>query len=476
MLREAFVKRLGGPALSTRHIRRDHIALFLLFPLVMCTFDLMYAARDFEWMGLDSVTLQSFAFCAPMLGAFLLRKPSLHLTRLCACIALAAVGLMYFAPPAYEIFFCLIFDAALGFCYMVAVYVMMYRLNNAERLAGLLLHSLHYALSMMLRPVFQRLGSYALDYDIVYANAALFALALVFVLYHIGGEGLAEAGLGGTEDGDASPPRLQAGTYTVFVLVALYEFFTSTLAGLTYNTLMTNLMACGVGALVGAALILAAHIWLRHGSWHVWNLFLAATTVGVLFAFGRTYAAHSMAQGLISAGETFGMAATMYMVLGIGKKARHIAFFRWFCGLEALLTLLPVLVFQFDLDALLQTPLVLSLAAMAICLQITVLVAPILQRHLFTMEWADAFRQIDIDLVRETVEQASQVEYPDLTPREREVCALLLCGKTMRQIGAELSISQSTVNFHCHGLYRKMGVGSRTELFAKFSDRFTLTT
>lgn len=469
------MRRPEGWALSMRNIRRGSLALFLLYPLVACTFDLMNAVRDFQWLGMDSVTLQILAFSLPLLGAFFLRRPQMLLTRLCAWIALACIVLMYFAPPSFEIIFCLLFDAAIGFCYLVSMYVMMFRLNNAERLIGLLLlYSLYYALSTMLRPILQSAFSYSLDYTVVYANAALFALALVFVLHHIGQAELAEPGLGGV-DGSGPTEKPSAGCYAVFVLSALYDFYAFTLAGLTFNTLMTNLSAIAIGTLAGIALILAAHRWLQNGSWHVWNLFLAATTVGVLCAFGRSYAAHSVAIGLLSAGETFGITATMYMVLGIGKRARHIAFLRWYCGQSLVMVALPILVFQLDLDALSQNYLLLSLAAMTLCLLITVLIAPVLQRYLFNMEWADAFRQIDIDVARETVAQASEAELAGLTPREREVCALLLCGKSMRQIGGELSISQSTVSFHCRDLYQKMGVGSRTELFAKFSDRFTIT-
>lgn len=461
--------------MSTRNIRRGNIALFLLYPLAACAFDLMYAGRDFQWLGVDSVALQLLAYSLPLTLAFFIQKPSLRLTRVCAMVALVAIPFMYFSPPSFEIIPCLLFHAAIGFCSMVSIYVMMFRLNNAERLIGLLLHSLQYALSMMLRPILQSVVSYALDYSIVYMGAGLFTLALVLVLFTIGEDDLPDKGLGGVAEEGMPSAKPPASSYTVFILVALYDFFTGVLSGFTYNTLMTNLAACGFGVLFGVVVIWAIHALFVNSSWHVWSLFLAATTLGVLCTFGRTFALHSVAQGLLSAGETFGLTAAMYMAFGIGKKVRHIAYFRGYCGLSLLLAILPILVFRLDLDALSQNHLLLSLAAMAICLLITVFVAPLLQRRLFTMEWTGELRQIDIGAVLETAQQTGLPEYPDLTPREREVCSLLLCGKTMRQIAGELSISPSTVSFHCRALYRKMGISSRIELFARFSDRLPIS-
>lgn len=51
----------------------------------------------------------------------------------------------------------------------------------------------------------------------------------------------------------------------------------------------------------------------------------------------------------------------------------------------------------------------------------------------------------------------------DLTDREREVLALIAQGLTNGQIGGELFISRSTVNFHIGNIVRKLGVETRSE-------------
>ncbi|WP_219412812.1 helix-turn-helix transcriptional regulator [Pseudonocardia nigra] len=50
-----------------------------------------------------------------------------------------------------------------------------------------------------------------------------------------------------------------------------------------------------------------------------------------------------------------------------------------------------------------------------------------------------------------------------LTPRERSVLALVASGRTNRQVGAELFISEKTVSVHLSRVMAKLGAGSRTE-------------
>jgi DNA-binding CsgD family transcriptional regulator len=59
--------------------------------------------------------------------------------------------------------------------------------------------------------------------------------------------------------------------------------------------------------------------------------------------------------------------------------------------------------------------------------------------------------------------------FKDITPREREVFDLLLEGLSQKEIANKLNISHSTLDFHRTNLYRKLGVHSIKELFAKYS-------
>jgi DNA-binding CsgD family transcriptional regulator len=70
-----------------------------------------------------------------------------------------------------------------------------------------------------------------------------------------------------------------------------------------------------------------------------------------------------------------------------------------------------------------------------------------------------------------TVIPAPRSPRPDddlqLTDRELEIGGLILAGLTYRQIGARLFLSEKTVEHHVGRIRRRLGVGSRKELFGR---------
>jgi DNA-binding NarL/FixJ family response regulator len=63
-----------------------------------------------------------------------------------------------------------------------------------------------------------------------------------------------------------------------------------------------------------------------------------------------------------------------------------------------------------------------------------------------------------------------------LTPREAEVLALLAQGRTNRQVGAELFISEKTASVHVSNILAKLGANGRTEAVAIAAQRGLLPT
>jgi DNA-binding CsgD family transcriptional regulator len=56
-----------------------------------------------------------------------------------------------------------------------------------------------------------------------------------------------------------------------------------------------------------------------------------------------------------------------------------------------------------------------------------------------------------------------------LSPREREICDLLLLGCSSAAIALRLGLSRHTVKDHRKSIFRKWRVGSLAELFARGS-------
>ena len=70
------------------------------------------------------------------------------------------------------------------------------------------------------------------------------------------------------------------------------------------------------------------------------------------------------------------------------------------------------------------------------------------------------------NLVRERLEQIV-VQFA-LSPREREVCELLLYGFTTDEIADRLGVSARTVKFHQTNVLEKLDANSRLDLFRVF--------
>lgn len=88
-----------------------------------------------------------------------------------------------------------------------------------------------------------------------------------------------------------------------------------------------------------------------------------------------------------------------------------------------------------------------------------------------------ALTQKQIELTRPRMGQRSAAHWtqrlqqaaPDLTLREREVCARLLCGMTQDGIANDLGLSLPTVKTYRNRAFARLGIHFKNELFALFA-------
>lgn len=79
-----------------------------------------------------------------------------------------------------------------------------------------------------------------------------------------------------------------------------------------------------------------------------------------------------------------------------------------------------------------------------------------------------AFSPRDVVWQGQDIQTRLSLSYPDLTPREREVAAMTIKGRTATQMADILGVSETTVITHRKNAYKRMNVASMRELIAKF--------
>ena len=90
-----------------------------------------------------------------------------------------------------------------------------------------------------------------------------------------------------------------------------------------------------------------------------------------------------------------------------------------------------------------------------------------LLKDMFGDELMEAIRTVHAGKTRIPPEIAQRLAErmggPSLTNRELEVLSLIVSGKSNREIGNELSISEATVKTHINNILSKLGVSDRTQ-------------
>jgi DNA-binding CsgD family transcriptional regulator len=167
--------------------------------------------------------------------------------------------------------------------------------------------------------------------------------------------------------------------------------------------------------------------------------------------------------------EQMGYIAAYYLLGCVFKKHGDFRIFKL-----SLVTILPVSMLSYVIPGIFATyaPTLLPLAATLTSVTVFILfilMSPAYSKHLFFAEWSDDFYGVDMAEAGQKIEQSCMLEGLGLSPREKEVASLLLQGQSAKEIATKLEITISTANFHIKNLYKKLNIGNRSELFARFA-------
>ena len=207
---------------------------------------------------------------------------------------------------------------------------------------------------------------------------------------------------------------------------------------------------------------------LRVDVWHIWSLFFALATVMSLLAVFAPQSGSPMPYHAFCGLSTLGWPLAIYMLACAQRRFASYKLLK-----QSTLIFIVLSPFTTITDDLFNSYIpekipVISLIFVLAMLFLFVITMPSSYKNLFSQVWITDLSRSDMRHIKGKVEEVDRFEKYGLTPRQKEVAVLLLAAKTRRQIAGELGLSESTVKTHTSDLYRKLGIGSRAELFCLF--------
>ena len=447
--------------INIKNVRVNHLKYMLIFPLapVFANMQAVLFSDSIHLFNLDPMTLMGSAYClgAGALFALTNTKNMARVSRIFALVTAASFIAWLFMPESLpSLLTAIFFMFGLGGCAACAAFAYTFTLNNTERLLGAAIISLFFAFNQLI----SGLSLLTSIFDKTYLLVLILGTCVCLSFYKAEDFSVVE---------DRPKARLNSALkLTLYFFVAHYfvEIFYTYLPG---ASLPAAMVANGAVGILVVCLSLTLQLITKHSVWNMCNLFFIAMicTYGLYFIPEGT-ALRSLAR-YIHGFEQIGYIAAYYLLGCVFKKHGDFRIFKL-----CLVVILPVSMVSYVIPGAISAyspdflPLAATLTSVVVFIAF-ILLSPAYSKYLFYAEWSDDFLSIDMAGAVKQVEESNILENLKLTPREKEVAALLLNGKDAKQIAGELKISIHTANFHIKNLYKKLGINSRSELFTRIS-------
>lgn len=454
----SFVRLWGArDELHVRSMRAERAPYFIAFPamLTFLNLEFRYPTPNTMNLPLGNEALLPLCFCIGSL--MMLFVPERYFSKVAriTCILTGLGCLMRFLPLAtLQAPASILCWVGLGASGIGTVLYYCTKINNAERLIGVVAEVLIITISAI---AFEVLGLPIIIGDIIkYAALAIFIWCIINMKPT------------DTKPEISVPPTLQKDSYWALMYIIPYFIIIQLFNEYIATPVDFSNAAHALGGLFAVLAAIIIQFICRRSSWHMWNVLILSAMLSILFFWIGGTVPIILASFFVGVFSYSGDIVLFYICAGVIKRLFSFGFFKRFQMMLYGSVLVPFVLAALFVSYGMHTLLVVLTVVTGFVLIMNMILSPALLNKLFEADWVDDFRRLDMTPLMEKVDEINRFEHLGLTPREREVAALLLKGYTARMIAGELHIAEGTVQMHSKNLYRKLGINSRIELFARF--------
>jgi DNA-binding CsgD family transcriptional regulator len=446
--------------LSFRNIRRELWPVLLIFPLSVVMGNLRYYDHSIALAGFRSSELTFFLLgLGWLILTFTPQRFIMPFLRLATIISTLLLPFIIFMPVGFAWFtLYMAFKFFNGLCAACAFFLFCFVLNNIERLFGMALIQFYYGFyyaAWSIFPVF---------YTVNETWGAVFITAVFLVLVFLCGKKQPEIKIDNDGKGSGVPfvIGLDLVFYMIVCMVNYIEWGENSLSGLAF----------GVGAFISVGLVIIVQLLIGRSALYLWLMFLVFSLLGLgalLYDTHVTIISGSFAYGL---GDGLGYIVICYMCAGAIKRSKSLRMFRLYCLMFFIEYFVISGLFTLYFNYFDTPHKFLAFGVVLVLVSVSLLLMPFMQKRLFDADWTDGLYLRDMEEYSQPFAQTEAINaenHLDLTPREEEIFTMLLTGRAPKEIAYTLKISYYTVLFHQKNLYRKLGIQSRAELFARYN-------
>jgi len=459
--------------LSLGNIRKELWAVIIIFPMSIILANMRHFDLSIEFAGFQSFELMfylwGFGWLVLALSPKRLIIPLLKIAAVISAILLLfQLALTADIPshlPGAQLFVFTAYMFFNGICCACAFFIFCFSLNNVERMAGIILlifyHSLDYA-------VFKTFPAVQKIYETWCGIAVIvFYLVLVFLFNKKTEEIIINDNKNAKTTQDIKESK-------VGIIILLHIVYFSSMLTIHYLELAENIvfsLPYGLGQFISIIFTVLVMVLFNRNPLYIWLFFLVFTLFGLSIVNYNSAAAQFSGSLIFGTGDGLGYIITIYLCAGAIKKSKSIKMYRLYCFIlfieYVFISGILSKVFNFFAESTHTVAFIIVLVLCSLCF----LLIPYLQKKLFSEDWTDGLSAADIPEYLPALEQAQKADKEDnlgLTPREKDVFALLIQNMPLKTIALELGITFNTVNSHYRSIYRKLGITSKGELFMKY--------